>query len=342
MILERQLNTVDINRIGSAEITNLWVHYIRDTMSVCVCKYVLKCVKDPDVKKIYEFALKLSVKHLKILKKIFDDEKFPVPKGFTDKDVHLDAPPLFSEVFWLKYIYGMSMHGSQLYSLAFNSSSRKDLRNFYYQCVNDAMDLYNMTIDVKVSQGVYEKSPYFATPKNVEYITSLGYATDFLGKQRPLNSIESGNIFFNLKKTILQKGLMLGFSQVCRSNEVRKFLEKGMQVTTKHIGIFSSLLLENNLHIPKSLDSEVTDSSVAPFSDKLMLFHAGTLFNMAVSYYSYAAVTSMRADLIAHCETAISRDFKILAQFGHLMIKNQWQEQPPTADDRQRVGKLKG
>lgn len=78
------------------------------------------------------------------------------------------------------------------------------------------------------------------------------------------------------------------------------------------------------------------DSSIAPFSDKLMLFHAGSLFNIAVTYYSYAAVTSMRADLIVHCETAISRDFKILAQFAHLMIKNQWQEEPPISDDRQR------
>jgi hypothetical protein len=68
-----------------------------------------------------------------------------------------------------------------------------------------------------------------------------------------------------------------------------------------------------------------------------MLFHAGTLFNMAVSYYSYAAVTSLRADLIVHCETAIARDLKILAQFGQLMIKNHWQEEPPIADDRQRV-----
>lgn len=328
---------MDINRVSSAEITNLWLHYIRETMAVCVSKYVLKCLKDSDIISTYEFALKLSNNHIKILKKFFEQEKFPIPKGFTDEDINLEAPPLFSDNFWLTYLYGMSMHGSQLYTLAFNTSSRKDIRDFYYQCVNDAMDTYNKSIEVQISKGIYEKSPYFSTPKQIELIKSKSYVTDVFGKQRPLNTIESGNIFFNLKKTNLQKGLMLGFGNVCKSDEVRKFMEKAMQVTTKHIGLFSNLLLENNLHIPKSLDSEVTDSTIAPFSDKLMLFHAGALFNMAVSYYSYAAVTSMRADLIVHCETAILRDFKILAQFGKLMIKNKWQEEPPTANDRQRT-----
>jgi hypothetical protein len=328
---------MDINRLSSAEITNLWVHYIRETMAICVSNYVLNSVKDREVINVFEFALQLSNNHIKILNKIFKQENFPNPYGFTDEDVKVNAPPLFSDNFWLTYIYGMSMHGSQLYSLAFNCSSRKDLRDFYYQCVNDSMNLYNMAIEVKISKGIYEKSPYFSTPKQAEYIKNFSYVMDVFGKQRPLNTIESGNLFFNLKKTNIQKGLMLGFSKVCQSDEIRRFMEKGMQVTTKHIGLFSSLLMENNLHVPKTLDSEVTDSTIAPFSDKLMLFHAGTLFNMAVSYYSYAAVTSLRADLIVHCETAIARDLKILAQFGQLMIKNHWQEEPPIADDRQRV-----
>lgn len=328
---------MDKDRLTSAEITNLWIHYIRETMAVCVSKYVLKCVNDTEITSTFQLALKLSNGHIDTLKNIFTKEKFPIPIGFTDKDVNLKAPPLFTDKFWLIYIYGMSMHGCSLYSLAFNSSSRRDIRDFYYQCMNDSMDLYNTSIDVLISKGIYEKSPYFTTPEKVGYITNLSYATDVFGTQRPLNTIESGNIFFNLKKTNLQKGLMLGFSKVSKSKEIRKFLEKGMQVTNKHIGLFSSILKENNLRTPQSLEAEITDSEIAPFSEKLMLFHAGILFNMAVSYYSYAAVPSMRADLIVHCETAISRDFKILAQFMHLLIKNNWQEEPPVSDDRQRV-----
>jgi len=328
---------MDINRISSQEITNLWAHYIRETMAVCVSKYVLNCVEDPEIKTIYDFALKLSNQHIQILESLFKQEDFPIPNGFTDEDVHLNAPPLFTDNFWLTYMYGMSMHGSSLYSLSFNTSSRKDLREFYYRCVNDSMDVYNMSIEILISKGLYEKAPYFSSPKKVKYIKSLSYVANVFGNQRPLNTVESGNIFFNLKKSTLQKGLTLGFSKVCQSNDIRRFMENGLKVITKHIGIFSSILTENDLHIPKSLDLEITDSTIAPFSDKLMLFHVGTLFNMAITYYTYAAITSMRADLIVHCETAISRDFKILAQFTNLMIKNQWLEEPPIADDRMKT-----
>lgn len=97
------------------------------------------------------------------------------------------------------------------------------------------------------------------------------------------------------------------------------------------------MLVENDLHVPKLMDSEVTNSSIAPFSDKLMLFHTGSLFGIAISYYGYAGIISMRADLLVHCETAILRDFKVLAKFGQLMIKNHWLEQPPFADDRKEL-----
>lgn len=199
-----------------------------------------------------------------------------------------------------------------------------------------------MSIDVLISKGLYEKSPYFSTPQQVGYITNLGYVTDVIGKQRPLNTLESGNIYFNLKKSILSKALILGFSKVCKSNEIRKFMDKGLQVANKHIGLFSSVLLENNLRVPKLLDSEVINSSIAPFSDKLMLFHTGNLFAVAISYYSYSAVIGMRADLLVHCETAISRDLTVYAKCGQLMIKNHWLEQPPIADDRKEIARKDG
>ncbi|MDR6999724.1 hypothetical protein J2Y67_002174 [Neobacillus niacini] len=109
------------------------------------------------------------------------------------------------------------------------------------------MNLYNKAIDVLISKGLYEKSPYFAIPQQVDYITDLSYVTDVFGKRRPLNTIESGTIYFNLKKSILTKALLLGFSKVCNLNEIREFIEKGLKVANKHIELFSSLLLENNL-----------------------------------------------------------------------------------------------
>jgi len=40
------------------------------------------------------------------------------------------------------------MHGGQSYSLAFTISIRKDIRDFYYQCNIDRMNLYNESLEV--------------------------------------------------------------------------------------------------------------------------------------------------------------------------------------------------
>lgn len=102
-------------------------------MAICVSKYALKDIKDSEIRSTLEYALSLSNSHIQKLINYFKQEKFPIPVGFTDEDVNLKAPPLFSDNFWLMYVYGMTMHGSSLFSLAFNSSARKDIRDFYYQ-----------------------------------------------------------------------------------------------------------------------------------------------------------------------------------------------------------------
>ena len=44
-------------------------------MSVCISKYVLAKVKDPEVYSLFEFTLKLAEKHLYVLRDIFKAEK---------------------------------------------------------------------------------------------------------------------------------------------------------------------------------------------------------------------------------------------------------------------------
>jgi len=125
------------NRLTSSEITSLWAQYIQDTMSVCISKYVLAKVKDSEVYSLFEFTLELA-------------EKLDLPIGFTDKGVNLNAPPLFTDTFWLVYIHEMTMHGLAGYSISFSVSARKDIRDHYYQCNIDAMDLYNKSIEILI------------------------------------------------------------------------------------------------------------------------------------------------------------------------------------------------
>lgn len=58
-----------------------------------------------------------------------------------------------------------------------------------------------------------------------------------------MNSLECGNIYFNLDKSAITKGLLIAFKQVCKDKEVNKFLEKCIQAANKHMSNFSNLLL---------------------------------------------------------------------------------------------------
>ncbi|MFS3927330.1 DUF3231 family protein [Priestia flexa] len=160
---------------------------------------------------------------------------------------------------------------------------------------------------------------------------------DLFGDKRPLNSMEAGNIFFNLKKSIAAKALVIGFKQVIKDKDIHKFMDNCLHTVNKNINIFSSILQDENLKPPQLLDNEITNSDVAPFSDKLMVFHTGFLFNLAATYYAAAMVTSMRIDVAGHCDASIFRDLKTISSFGRIMIKKGWIEKLPEADDRKEL-----
>ncbi|WP_342043814.1 DUF3231 family protein [Bacillus sp. OTU2372] len=325
------------DKLTSPEISNLWTHYIRETMGICVINYMRKITQDPEIVKVFENAQKLGQNHLNKLKELFNKDDFPIPKGFNEKDVNLEAPPLFTEFFCLNYIHTMSMYAEQSYSLAFTLSIRQDIRDFYYQCNINTMNLYNESLAILEKKDLLNKPPLYSTPDKIKFITTMDYATDLFGNKRAMNSLECGNIYFNLEKSAITKGLLIAFKQVCKDKEVNKFLEKCIQAANKHMSNFSNLLLTEDLHLPSTYDSEITNSNVSPFSDKLMLFHAGFLFAAAISYYGTAVIYSMRADIVTFCEKAILDDMLVYGSFGKLLIKKNWMEQPPNADDRKNI-----
>jgi hypothetical protein len=101
------------------------------------------------------------------------------------------------------------------------------------------------------------------------------------------------------------------------------------------------MLIEDNLHIPRTFESEVTDSTIPPFSDKLMMFHVTTLLSSAIGYYGEAMAISQRRDLAASYAKMIA-EIGLLAEDGmNLLIENEWMEQPPLATDHEDLAKNK-
>lgn len=323
--------------LTSAEIANLWSQYMNDSLAACMIRYFLEKVEDKDIRSVLEFALELSNTQIEKIKGFLNKEKYPIPIGFTDKDVNLNAPRLFSDMYMLFYMYLMSMHGLTGYAGAVGTSIRADQRSYFIQCNTDAMKLYDMVMHVMVEKGIINRPPNINAPNQVDFVTKQSFLTGWFGERRPLNAIEVSGIYFNMQKTIGKIVLEIGFSQVAQSKEVQDYIKRGEKICDRQYETMSDILFESNIPAPRKWDTEVSSSTIAPFSDKLMLFHIVTLVATASGYYGAAFALSQRRDLGVKYELLILDITKYAEDGANLLIKNGWMEQPPTFDDRDQL-----
>jgi hypothetical protein len=97
---------------------------------------------------------------------------------------------------------------------------------------------------------------------------------------------------------------------------------------------FRTFLIKDNLSSPNLWISEVTNSTVPPFSDKLMLFHIVTLVSAAVGFYSAGLSVSQRRDIALEYTGLVTEIGSYAEDGAQLLIKNGWLERPPIADDK--------
>lgn len=319
--------------LTSTEIAALWTQYMNDTMSICFMKYALGVIEDHEIKDIYKTCLKLSEKHVLRIKDFLIKEKFPVPYGFTEQDVNTKAPRLFLDGLFLNYMLIMTYHGLTGYAVSLQVSSRPDMRKYYTECCHETIKLFNAIMDIALQKGLYTRPPYIHSPEIPE-MADKKFMTGWLGKRRPLTAIEISNISFNMNKTYLSKAMSMAFAQVASDEKVQKYFQRGLKLSTKITEVFNTFFLESNLNFPVSWESMVTNSTVPPFSDKLMMFHIGFLSSAAVGFYGAGQAVCMRRDLSLQYMKLIGEQLLYSEDGAELMLERGWFEKPPMAEDR--------
>ncbi|AJI20379.1 DUF3231 family protein [Priestia megaterium] len=328
-------------KLTSSEIGTLWGEYVNGTMTDVVNRYMLSIIEDESVKAVFEDAIKTFAKQKKQIVTFIENEGFPVPIGFTESDLNKGTQKLFTDTFCLNYLHIMTLHGLLGHTTSLGVSVREDLRYFYDSCDNDAKRMYHQTIELLLEKGEFQRDPYFYPAKNPEYISSQDFSDGFFGKGRRLTATEIISISFNLKKSIMAKTLSIGFSQVSQSKEVRKFLEDSEKTADNQIQSLSKIMHADNLPVPKSWETEVTNSTDAPFSDKLMMYHIGFLFQAAQNYHGAGLASAMRTDLVTAYEGTILKNLMVTKKWFNIMVKNKWLEQPPLAPNRKEIAREK-
>ncbi|WP_428912113.1 DUF3231 family protein [Niallia sp. Krafla_26] len=320
------------NSLTAAEVSALWLQYLGDSMAICVYKYFLNIVENKEIKLILEFALQLAESHVTKITEFLKSANFQIPIGFTENDVNVNSPRLFSDQFLLFYTYIMTIHGLTAYSLAITNMERQDIQNYFFDCTVSSKELFQKIAELAKKQPKFTSVPSIPSPHGAEFIESPGFISNLIGDKRPLNSSEISTLFFNSTKTGFISSLSLAFSQVAVREDVRNFMLKNVKLAGKDAESFDAILQQDHLPIPEKWDAEITDSTVSPFSDKLLMFHAGFLVNAALTYYGGSIGSSFRSDIIVNYSKVFTHAMEAGAFSYNIMVKHEWLEKQPESD----------
>ncbi|WP_078544809.1 DUF3231 family protein [Litchfieldia alkalitelluris] len=325
-------------RLTSAEISSLWGSYMNNSMAVCVLGHFLEVVEDKEIESVVRMAFDIANQALEGAKRIFIEENYPVPHGFTkEEDVISQAGRLWSDEFFLQYINQTAKSGFAAYGMALGQSSRKDILEYFNGTLQSTIDLNEKVKGTLLSKGLYVRPPYINPPQKVSFVKKQGFLTGWFGERKPLLGIEIAHLFHNIETNAVGKALIMGFSQVARNQDSRDYFARGKELSKKQIEVFSSLLNEEDIPDPMTWDTDVTESMNPPFSDKLMMVHISFLNAVGVGNYGLAMSASTRRDLIAHFVRLAAEIGQYAEDGANLMIKHSWLEEPPQSADREKL-----
>jgi hypothetical protein len=307
-------------------------------MNVCLMKHFIANVKDQETKQVLQYAKNLSEGHIVTLTTIFNKEKLPLPVGFTNADVNIDAPKLFSDMFYLRYLQKMGRVGTSINGMALGTSYREDVVDFYLSAVNESGQLFKKVINVLKEKGTLIRSPYIHYPETVEYVPDEQFFSGYLTlHKRPLLAVEINHLANNIEANAIGQTMIEGFAQVVTTKEVREYLQKGMMLSRKIIDTLDCIIKDNHTTSPFTACGTVTTSTTAPFSDKLVMAVVSMLNMVSLSNLSQGSAASMRSDLVGEYLELTARVSKFSTSGAKISVKNGWLEKPPQTPDRKRL-----
>jgi hypothetical protein len=94
----------------------------------------------------------------------------------------------------------------------------------------------------------------------------------------------------------------------------------------------SNLLLESDLPAPVTSGGMITDSSIPPFSDKLMMYNTNLLSMFSLGSNTVGAAFSFRSDLLLKMGSIMTSTFDFAKDGGTILMEHGWMEEPPSSE----------
>lgn len=178
-------------------------------------------------------------------------------------------------------------------------------------------------------------------PDHVEFVQKKEvFLSKWFEQKRPLNVLELSEIFFNIERNYFGLVLLNGFIQVTKDKEIQKFLLKGKELALKQIRFLNETMIKDDLMGSIMVNSEVSTSTVSPFSDKLIMNLITILNTQGIHFIGHALSVSLRVDLVTEYVKLIPEILQYGKSGTDILIDRGWLEEPPHAPNRKELAKI--
>lgn len=322
--------------LTTVEMGKLWTTYMGNSMSIQILSYFLQHCEDVYSRTLLENGLALSKDFIKRIEKLLNEANFPIPVGFTQDDVNLDAPRLYEDDFYVYYLKYAAKAGLSLYAVAIPIVMREDIREFFVYANKCTTILLGQINNVLFEKKLIVKPPSIPTPDKPDFISKQSYLNGWFGDVRPLHAMEIIHLYDNIENNITSKALLLGFHQTVQDKKIKSLFNRGLEMTDKAVKQFSEKLHIENLQTPSFIDHLVTTSDHPPYSDKIMLFHKVDMFSMKVRWFGNSMAVNGRRDISALYVRAMTNVGLFVDDGANILIDKGWMESPPKAFERDK------
>ncbi|WP_430786820.1 DUF3231 family protein [Virgibacillus flavescens] len=322
-------------KMSSSELGALWMTYHKKTLILRVLEYFIAKSEDQKANDLMtDLWSQLNTKIIEI-KTLFENEGAALPEGFTKEDVNLEAPKLWDNGFDIMFARILKEISMGMYALHLTMSYRPDIIKLYSDLSVITETAYGQFTQYLLENNLYTRPTYVTMPKSIDYITDKNYlkGTDIIGEKRPLNTVEFGYLYQTIETNITGMQMLKGFIQATNDEDVKQYFTKGRELTKEIISETSDKLLQDNIQPPLGTPGgNVTDSTMAPFSDKLMMFCNHLLSAYATGVGGFTSGFSLRNDLQTKGAIFAKDIFQYQRNGVKLMISKGWLEEPPKMD----------
>ncbi|WP_100407849.1 DUF3231 family protein [Bacillus solitudinis] len=327
--------------ITSSELGALWLTYQQKTMILRMLEYFIERADDDKAKGILTNLHGEVDLYVGKIMGILQNDGAVIPVGYTDQDVNIGVPKLYDNGFDIMFVRLLKEISMALHSLNITMAYREDIVTIFEDLTAVTQKYYKLCTQYLLEKGMLARPPYVSMPKSVEFVKNITYlgglAINPFSEKRTLNAVEVAHLHHSIESNLTGMQLITGFAQCANKEEVGKFFNEGVELAKGIIKELTESLLQSGIQTPESSGGNPTRSTVAPFSDKLMMYCTSLFCSFAMGSNSLGTAFSLRNDLPAKMAIFMKDTFEYAHKGAKIMINNGWMEEPPQMEERKQL-----